>query len=83
LLLEQVYIAAGRIDAQVHFPSDKFAIPAGKHILERAGGVITDFQGRPWTRESLTVIASNGEKLLHEGIVEILSPFTPLKTPVY
>jgi len=75
LALELAYVACGRVDAQMHFPNDAFSIPCGKVILEEAGGKVTDFQGRPWTRQSGSVIASNGK--IHDDLVKILqsSPF--------
>jgi myo-inositol-1(or 4)-monophosphatase len=65
LALELSYVAAGRIDGQIHTGTDIFAIPAGKLILEEAGGKVTDFAGNSWNTASQTTLATNG-KIHHE-----------------
>lgn len=47
---------------------------AGVVIVREAGGKVTDFEGNEpdWTQERLNIIASNG--LLHDQILEALSP---------
>jgi myo-inositol-1(or 4)-monophosphatase len=70
LALELCYVASGRLDGQVFLGSDIFSLPAGKLILEEAGGKLTDFDGKSWTLDSSSVIATNG--MLHSDIVHIL-----------
>ncbi|AEM57237.1 inositol-1(or 4)-monophosphatase / fructose-1,6-bisphosphatase [Haloarcula hispanica N601] len=40
---------------------------AGVHMVRRAGGTVTDLDGEPWTHDSDSVVASNGEA--HEAFV--------------
>jgi myo-inositol-1(or 4)-monophosphatase len=69
--LQFCYVACGRADAYTHNNSDIFAIPAGKLILEEAGGRLTDFGGNEWDLESKNIVATNN--LLHEEIITILN----------
>ncbi|NTV55545.1 MAG: inositol monophosphatase, partial [Candidatus Moranbacteria bacterium] len=50
---------------------DPFALYAGKLILEEAGGKMTDFEGKPWTYHSKTLLATNGHS--HGALIDILS----------
>ncbi|GGK66578.1 inositol monophosphatase family protein [Haloarcula sebkhae] len=40
---------------------------AGVHMIRQAGGTVTDLDGEPWTHDSDSVVASNGEA--HEAFV--------------
>ncbi|WP_434530767.1 inositol monophosphatase family protein [Haloarcula sp. NS06] len=40
---------------------------AGVHMVRQAGGTVTDLNGEPWTHDSDSVVASNGEA--HEAFV--------------
>ncbi|NLV12600.1 inositol monophosphatase family protein [Haloarcula argentinensis] len=40
---------------------------AGVHMVRQAGGTVTDLDGEPWTHDSDSVVASNGEA--HEAFV--------------
>ncbi|EMA11852.1 myo-inositol-1(or 4)-monophosphatase [Haloarcula quadrata] len=40
---------------------------AGVHMVRQAGGMVTDLDGEPWTHDSDSVVASNGEA--HEAFV--------------
>lgn len=42
-------------------------------IAERAGGVVTDLDGTPWTPDSDGIVATNGQA--HDEVVEILAEF--------
>lgn len=68
--LQLCYVACGRVDGYVHNQSDIFAIPAGKVILEEAGGKLSDFSGNPWDTASNDMVATNG--LLHESLLQVI-----------
>ncbi len=70
LALELCYIAAGRMDGQVYAGTDIFSIPAGKLIVEEAGGKVTDFAGEDWDLTSESVLATNGK--VHSELMEVL-----------
>ncbi len=69
--LQMCYVACGRAEAHINNHSDIFAIPAGKVILEEAGGVLTDFEGSPWTLNSKTIVAFNSN--VHNKILKTLN----------
>ncbi len=71
LALELCYIASGRIEGMAYTKTDIFSLPAGKVILEEAGGKITDFDGVPWDILSKNIIASNGK--IHNEFVKVVS----------
>lgn len=58
--LELMYVACGKMDAFITVHSFYFDIAAGIVIIEEAGGSVTDAQGNPISKESQTMIASNG-----------------------
>jgi histidinol-phosphatase len=61
-------VATGRFEAVIESQIRIWDIAAQAAIIEEAGGRVTDLQGAPITRESRTVIASNGH--IHDAIVE-------------
>jgi myo-inositol-1(or 4)-monophosphatase len=50
--------------------TDIFSIPAGKLIVEEAGGRVTDFSGENWDLMSRSVLATNGK--VHSELVKVL-----------
>ncbi len=68
--LQMCYVACGRIDAHVNNDSDIFAIPAGKLMVEEAGGIISDFSGDNWTFNSKDVVCSN--RRIHKDLLKCL-----------
>lgn len=56
------FVASGQLDAAITTsrpnPWDSIA---GAHLIECAGGTVTDADGRPWRHDSPTLVASNGE----------------------
>lgn len=69
--LQLCYIACGRAEAYINNDSDVFAIPAGKIILEEAGGRVSDFQNQDWNLDSKTILASND--LVHNDLISVLN----------
>ena len=45
-------------------------VAAGALLVSEAGGMVTDFYGRPWNKYSKNVAASNG--VIHESVIERL-----------
>ncbi len=64
------HIACGRIEGFIETKSDIFATPAGKIILEEAGGSITDSMGSEWTLDSKDCIATNG--IIHNELLQVI-----------
>ncbi len=68
--LDCAYVAAGRFDGfwevNLH-PWDK---AAGALLIEEAGGVVTDFEGRPHDLYKPPFLGSNGR--IHEQMIEVL-----------
>ncbi len=60
-------LPTGRSKARLHAPDGPWDTLAGVHMVRRAGGTVTDLDGEPWTHDSDSVVASNGEA--HEAFV--------------
>lgn len=66
--LHYAYLACGRVTGVVHYNIDVFPEFAGKLLIEEAGGLLTDFQGRELAINSHGILASTPatrEKLLN------------------
>ena len=62
------HVADGALDGLVCTrPMAAWDTLAGVHMVRRAGGTVTDLDGEPWTHDSDSVVASNGEA--HETLV--------------
>ncbi len=70
---ELCYVAAGRFDARVEALLGPWDIAAGAFILQRAGGVVTDFGGGENWFEGREVLASNGK--IHDSLLETLHDY--------
>ncbi|MEO1574056.1 MAG: inositol monophosphatase family protein [Pseudomonadota bacterium] len=66
-------LAAGKIDAVLESDVNILDIAALTVIVERAGGRFTDLRGGPVTRDTTTVLATNGH--LHDALLSRLSAF--------
>ncbi|OGR52240.1 MAG: hypothetical protein A2049_04205 [Elusimicrobia bacterium GWA2_62_23] len=51
--LDMCWAAAGRTDGYWEFGLKPWDVAAGKVIVEEAGGLVTDFSGRPWRTDAL------------------------------
>ena len=67
--IELAYVAAGQSEALVSY-SRLTDVAAGALLVQEAGGGVTDINGEPFTLESKSIIASNGE--IHAGLVDLL-----------
>ncbi len=70
--LNLCYVACGRYDGLIGFYKtlpewDK--VP-GFFILEKAGGVVTDFSGKAWCKDTTKFIASNRQ--IHKLLLELI-----------
>lgn len=63
------FVAAGEVDAAVttHRPAPWDSI-AGAHLVDRAGGRVTDGDGEPWRHDSGALVVSNGRA--HEALLD-------------
>ncbi|MEF8829531.1 MAG: inositol monophosphatase [Haloarcula sp.] len=62
------HVADGALDGLVCTrPMHPWDTLAGVHMVRQAGGTVTDLDGEPWTHDSDSVVASNGEA--HEAFV--------------
>ncbi|MCU4718223.1 inositol monophosphatase family protein [Halapricum hydrolyticum] len=67
-------VAAGSLDATVGpFPPHAWDTVAGAHMVERAGGTVTDLAGDSWTPDSDGIVATNGGA--HDAILDRLDGF--------
>jgi len=61
-------VAGGHLDAAVGVgEAHPWDTVAGVHLIERAGGTVTDLVGDPWTPQSEGLVASNGR--IHEDLL--------------
>jgi histidinol-phosphatase len=63
-------LAAGKIDVVIESDVNILDIAACVAIVTEAGGRFTDLSGAPVTRETTTVLATNGR--LHEAVLDAL-----------
>jgi myo-inositol-1(or 4)-monophosphatase len=64
------YLAAGRIAAYVLFSISAVHSAAGSLLVTEAGGVLSDVDGRPWTVDSSTMLAS-ADETLHDVLLAL------------
>lgn len=64
-------VATGQISAYIHPRPGIEDFAAGCLIVEKAGGKVTDLDGKPWNLDSQSIVASNG--LIHEKLLELLN----------
>jgi histidinol-phosphatase len=62
-------IAAGKCDAVIEAKVGFWDIAAAAVIVEEAGGMVTDLEGKPIGQQTTTVLASNGK--IHSTVLEI------------
>lgn len=68
--LDLCYVAAGRFDGFWEPELAPWDTAAGALIVREAGGMVTDYAGRPLTLDSVSCVASNGR--LHQQILDVL-----------
>ena len=68
--MEMAWVGAGYVDGYFSPGARSWDVAAGVLIVREAGGIVTDFKGRPWTIESQEIVASN--KTIHPFILKHL-----------
>lgn len=74
--LDLCWLAAGRLDGYWEDGLNPWDVAAGVLILQEAGGKVSDFTGKKYTRipqYGKTILASNGK--IHKSMVSILKPY--------
>jgi myo-inositol-1(or 4)-monophosphatase len=74
--LPAVYLAGGRIAACIQMWVPALHAAAGILLITEAGGVVTDYEGRPWSIRSDSLVAAAGSELQQE-LLEILRATAP------
>ena len=72
--IDLAYVACGRFEGFWEKKLKPWDTAAGQLLVEEAGGMLTDFQGKSYDPFVLEVIASNG--LVHDNMVTILERFS-------
>ena len=63
-------VASGKISGYILPKPEPFDIAAAALIIERAGGMVTDINGSPWSPFSGSLVATN--KVIHEKLLHTL-----------
>ncbi len=66
-------LASGQIDAVVDYNLQPYDFLPVAPVIEGAGGVITDWQGRPLTLESGDRVVASASAKIHEELLKILA----------
>jgi myo-inositol-1(or 4)-monophosphatase len=66
--IEAYMVAAGRVDAFTTLRISPWDVAAGVLCVEEAGGLVTDFDGKPWALDKSDLIVSNGT--VHDAILK-------------
>lgn len=69
-------LASGYIDVAMDVDFDVFDYLAMVPIIEGAGGVISDWQGRPLNRQSGDKFVAVGDPHLHDQVLSVLSTYS-------
>ena len=70
-IYEMGYVASSAADAALSFKLKPYDFAAAAFIAERAGGTVTDFEGRRYTLETKRFLSSNGRQ--HQRILDVLN----------
>jgi myo-inositol-1(or 4)-monophosphatase len=71
--LDLCYLAQGKIDGFYEVDLKPWDVAAGMIILAEAGGVYSNVDGKDYTFDSKTIVATNGK--IHKELLAKLSPF--------
>ena len=69
--LDLCYVGCGRFDGYWELRLKPWDVAAGSLIVEEAGGMVTAFDGGPFTIYSDNIVASNGR--IHREMIQVLS----------
>jgi myo-inositol-1(or 4)-monophosphatase len=73
--IDLCWVAAGRFDGFYEMNLQAWDSAAGFHIVEEAGGKVTDFKGNHFSPHQTFVVASNG--LIHDELLEWINGKVP------
>jgi len=73
-VLDLCYVAAGRFDGFWEFKLQPWDVASASLIVMEAGGMMTDFQGFPYSIYAKETLASNGR--IHEQMLEVIKNVT-------
>jgi myo-inositol-1(or 4)-monophosphatase len=65
-----LYTALGKIDAFTNPSCHPWDICAGMFLIQQAGGIVTDFAGKPWDIDTVGTIAA-GDKDIHQKLLDL------------
>ena len=68
--LDLALVAAGVFAAHWEQDLNPWDIGPGTLIVREAGGMVTDYDGNPWTPEQRNFVASNGQPALHQAMLD-------------
>ena len=71
--LALAYVAAGRVAAYAVFSASAIHAGAGSLLAAEAGAVVSDIDGRPWTIQSDSIVASATPEL-HRDLIALAAP---------
>jgi myo-inositol-1(or 4)-monophosphatase len=69
--LDLAYVAAGRLDGFWEEGLKPWDTAAGMVIVKEAGGMVSDYEGRPYSPFMNTIVASNAR--IHEAMLSVLN----------
>ena len=72
MIVQEIAVAAGKIDAVVETDVNILDVAACAAIVTEAGGRFTELDGAPLTLASSTVLATNG--FMHPKVLQALDP---------
>ena len=65
------YIAQGKAELEVEYTDQVWDYAAGLHLIEEAGGRVTDLKGNEWNINTKGYVASNG--VIHDEVLDIVN----------
>ena len=68
-----VYVAAGRFEAFYEYGLSPWDVAAGGYILQKAGGLVTEFSGKEDYIFGKTLIASNN--FVYDELKEVINKY--------
>jgi len=68
--IDTALVASGALSAHWESNLNPWDIAPGALLISEAGGIVTDYEGNPWTPAERNFIASNGQPALHQALVD-------------
>ena len=68
--IETTSVACGRADGYISTGIKPWDVLAGVLLIRAAGGNVTNFEGKEWTINDSTIVASNGK--IHDRLLELV-----------